>query len=356
MEDINEFENDVKNFREDISNDSQVPSGYITIELSTKGKLGAPKKFHIKNFTVEQISALNFCEPDQIPIKILKMIPEIVWEKDVDFGQFHEGEVIETLIILYKTFYQSVLVDQNWKLTDEDKEFLKKENGGEDSLEYKKQIQAYDNGSWKPKFDINLDKLEYYDIPDDIKTTVRVTKRNGFTCEFTYPKYGDTLVLHEIITRKFQEKENQYASIKEKIQFRNNMEERWRNGELVDMSRCPIVSEEEKRKYEEFQIEKGTYLTKLTRTILLKSINGQDLSKLPLEEKVKYADDPNLDFSTINKVTKLFKELKVGPVEKIKGYDPIVKGVREIEYSFRVFDFILALQSEGDNEDDIVLV
>lgn len=356
MEDINEFSDEIKNLREDVDKDVEIPSGYITIKLSSNGKLGAPKVFHIKNFTVEQISSLSFCEPDQVPIKILKMIPEIVWEKDVDFGQFHEGEVIETLIILFKTFYQSILKDQVWKLTEEDKEFLQKENGGADSIEYKKRIQAYENGSWKPKFDINLNNLEYYELDDNVKTTVRVTKKNGFVCEFTYPKYGDTLVLHEIMTRKFQEKENQLASIKEKVQFRNNMEERWKNGELVDMSRCPVISEDERRKYEEFQIEKGTFLTKLTRTILLKSINGQDISKLPLEEKVKYADDPNLDFSTINKVTKLFKDLKVGPVEKIQGFDPIVQGVREIEYTFRIFDFILALQTDGNNEDDIVLV
>lgn len=352
---LNNMSDEIKSLRQDIENEANVPSGYIPIELSSKGKWGAPKLFHIKNFTVEQISSLSFCEPDQVPIKILKMIPEIVWEKDVDFGQFHEGEVIETLIILYRTFYQSILANQDWKLTDEDKEFLKKEHGGE-SLEYKKQIQAYENGDWKPKFDIDLNRVRFYECDDDVKNTVQVKKANGFTCEFTYPKYGDTLVLHEIITRKFQEKENQLASIKEKIQFRNNMEEKWKNGEMVDLSRCPVVSEEERRKYEEFQIEKGTFLTKLTRTILLKSINGKDISKLPLEEKVMYADDPNLDFSTINKVTKIFKDLKVGPVEKIIGFDPIIREVREVEYSFRIFDFILALQSEGNTEDDIVLV
>lgn len=359
---MSEFKDDdlnldeIKNLREEIEEESNIPSGYIPIELSTKGNLGAPALFHIKNFSVEQISSLSFIEQDQIPIKILKMLPEIVWEKDVDFRKFHEGEVIETLIILYKTFYQSVLAEQTWPLTDEDKKYILEKECNNNKAEYNARIAAYNNGDWKPVFDINLDSIQFYDNSSSAKHTVKVTKKNGFECEFTYPKYGDTLVIHEIITRKFQEKENYFAPIKEKLKFRQKMEESWKNGEPVDIGRCPVVGETDKRKYEEFQIEKGKYLTRLTRAILLKSINGTDVSGLPIEERIKYADDPNLDFSTMNKVTALFKELKVGPIEKLTVIDPIVKEVREIPYTFRVFDFILALRSNGHNDDDIVLM
>lgn len=356
MSEIKDSDLELENLRKEVESDIAVPSGYITIELSTKGHLGAPKVFHIKNFSVEQISSLNFCDQDQVPIKVLQMLPDIVWEKDVDFRAFHENEVIETLIILYKTFYQTTLANQLWPLTEEDKTYILNEECGGDLTKYNQRLAAYDKGDWKPVFDINLDQVQFYEHNEDIKHTVQVKKPNGFTCEFTYPKYGDTLVLHEIITRKFQEQENMFSAIKEKIKFRQNMEERWRNGEAVDLGRCPVINESDRRKYEAFQIEKGTFLTKLTRTILLKSINGEDLSDMPLEKKLAYADDPNLDFATMNKVTALFKELKVGPIDKITGYDPIIREVREIPYTFQLFSFILALRDYGNNEDDIVLV
>ena len=51
-----------------------IPPGYISINLSTKGKLGAPKEFHIRNFKMKDIMALSLTEQSDLPERIVQVL------------------------------------------------------------------------------------------------------------------------------------------------------------------------------------------------------------------------------------------------------------------------------------------
>ena len=138
----------------------EIPAGYMEIRLSTKGKLGAPEVFHVRNFTTEDLMDLSATEQSEIPIQVINCLQGIIWEPDCDVKKFHENEVVETLFRIYKEYFNTVLVDMPWKMTDEDKEFLKKQFGGAQSPDYLNRIAAYETEEWVPRWDIDLDSFE----------------------------------------------------------------------------------------------------------------------------------------------------------------------------------------------------
>ena len=60
-----------------------IPSYYVKINLSTEGKVGAPKEFHIKNFSTRDIMELALTEEKDIPEKLLHILQSLIYEKNL---------------------------------------------------------------------------------------------------------------------------------------------------------------------------------------------------------------------------------------------------------------------------------
>ena len=43
----------------DFNRETTIPEGYIEVRLSTKGRVGAPKVIHVRNFKVKDIVAVT---------------------------------------------------------------------------------------------------------------------------------------------------------------------------------------------------------------------------------------------------------------------------------------------------------
>lgn len=348
MAEINE--NELKEIREKTT--EVIPNGYIKIELGTHGEYGAPKEFHVRNFITEDLMGLALSNDEDVQFKVIDMIQSLIFEKDVDVKQFHEKEVQEMLLIIYKNFYQSTLRELVWELTEEDKEEIAKQCGGKDTDLYRRRLAAIEAGDEKHFFDIDLNQVKFYQI-ENANTTARVTKKDGFICEYTYPRYGDILVLKKFMMQHefFKKGEKQYAAIRENLKFKQQMEERWRKGEAIPLERIPKYPEIEIKAFYNYEEAKAKFLTRAVKAMHLKSIDGQDVSQLPLEEKMKYAEDPRLDHSTFQKISKLYEELKIGPQEHVKVVDPILGKVVEIPYTFRIFTLLQALRDNNTDGD-----
>ena len=89
----------------EIENTVNIPPGYIKVNLSTKGYLGAPKEFYIRNMSTEDLLSMALTDDEDLPVKTYKMLQSLIYGDDVDIKDFHEAEVIETLVTLYRTFY-----------------------------------------------------------------------------------------------------------------------------------------------------------------------------------------------------------------------------------------------------------
>lgn len=214
------------------------PDGYVNIKLSTVGKVGAPASFFIKSFSPEDIMNLGLSDEKDFQIRLLKTLQSLIYNPMrpgepgyIDVGDFHEKEVIETLLTMYEFFYQSVFPQQTWELTEEDYEELKKQNGG-DTPEYRAQLRAIKNGEWRPAFDLDISQaIDYYDISNDdnFKTTVKYeTDLYGkpFSVKFSLPKYGDFLKLKMFIDDVYQNEDRKYARLGQILQLRKDANER----------------------------------------------------------------------------------------------------------------------------------
>lgn len=340
---------------QEVREEQKIPAGYVAIELSTRGKFGAPRKFHMRNFATEDLVGLSLSDDDKVQIKVLEMMQDLVWEKDVKVADFHEKEVVETLVRLYRKFYQTKLRDVIWELTDEDREVIATEMGGKDNPQYKARIAAIERGEEKPTFDIDLNALEFYNVDEARVTgTARATSEidgKKFIVEYTFPKYGDSVLLRNFMYNipEFKEGEKKFRAIRENVKFRQKMEQQWEEGKNVDLTRIPRFAEQDMDAFKEYEEKKARFATKCVKALHLKSIDGEDISNLPLEEKLKYADDPRLDHNTFAQINKAYDEMKIGVNENIRAIDPFTRKVTEIKYPFRVFTL---LQTLRDNKSD----
>lgn len=335
-----------------------IPAGYINVKLSTCGKVGAPASFYIKNFSPEDIMNLGLSDEKDIQIRMLKTLQNLIYNPNPDpnsegyinVSDFHEKEVIELMLVLYETFYQSVFPQQTWELTEEDYEELKRQNGG-DTPEYQAQIRAIKNGEWKPTFDLDISQaIDYYDISqdDNFKTSVRFTNEaygKPFSVKFSLPRYGDFLKLKMFIDDVYQNEDRKYARLGQILKLHQEANERMLKGENVDWTKIPAVSARDEEDYKEYEVSKALFTTTASKALYLQEFDGKDVSHLSIQEKIEMAKDPRLDYDTFKQVQEMFDSLKFGYKEEITAFDPILQKVVQRPYTFRILDLLTAMQS-----------
>jgi len=81
-----------------------IPVGYLRMELSTQGKMGAPKVFHVRNFDTREIVELSITADSELPIKLGNILDKLIFEEGVSIHDFHENEVVELLVKLFAIF------------------------------------------------------------------------------------------------------------------------------------------------------------------------------------------------------------------------------------------------------------
>jgi len=357
---------ELKNIRENLDKKKGTPAGYIPVELSTRGLLGAPKLFHIRNLNTEDLMELGLSDEEDLPIKAVTMLDNIILEHDpadsksVSVKKFHEKEVMELILFVYEAFYTDTLTDLTWTLTDEDIEFLKESKGGELSDEYRSFMRAIEQKTYVPKFEVNLKTgVDYHEIPDDIKTTVRVNGRNGFSAKFCLPKYGDVVDLKYFIESKYKEEDKRYANVANSIKMRKDAEDRLMRGENINLRGLPDVPKFEKDKFREYEIEKSIFAMTAIKAYHLMEINHvdpnnmdkmYDVSNLPMEKKMEMAKSPEIDHSTFHQVQDMFSKLQFGIKEEITVKDPILERIVQRKYSFQLIDLLQAIRDKRPAE------
>lgn len=332
----------------------EVPAGYMEINLSTKGKLGAPASFHVRNFTTEDLMDLSSSDQAEIPIVVVNKLQEIIWEDKAvcDVKQFHENEVIETLFRIYKEYFNNVLVDMPWTLTDEDKEFLQKQFGGKTSPDYLNRIAAYETEEWVPRWDIDLESFQFYDVPDDIKTTVEAEFGNGTKVEYTMPRYGDVILLKEILDEYFKDEEAKYRQTSENLTQKAQLKKAFNEGKSNNDGSRIYIPESEEEGFNDYQKRRLIFSTTAIKALHLKSLNGENLESLSLKERMEIVEKNPGIFShgTFKQVTKMFSEMKIGINPETYGMDPVTRKRVKVDYTFRIFTLLQAIRDNDSSK------
>lgn len=354
---LNEQINRVANVAQETTTEQEVPSGYISIELSTHGLVGAPKRFHVRNFDTADLMNLALSEDEDLPEKVATMLDNLILEQDVSVLDFHEKEVVELLVRLYQAFYSNNLKNVDFPWGEEDLEYLKKKvYGGDSSIDYQARYADLRQGREKPKMDVDLALVETYDLDaSTFKTNLSITSKDGFKVGFSFPKYGDVVVLRNFILQEYRERDKQFANLKEVLKFREDAKKRVREGEEIAFNRIPNIPETEREKFKEYETEKAVFTVVAIKALHLITFDGQDVSQLSLKDRMIFARDPRLDYKISKIMDEFYKKLHICLKEKVSMKNPL-KGVVELrDYSFRLVDILQAIKLYEPDEYSIDL-
>jgi len=331
-----------------------IPAGYISMELSTQGLVGAPTLFHTRNFDTTDLMNLALSEDEDLPEKVASMLDNLILEPDVSVLNFHEKEVIEYLVRLYKSFYANTLKDIDFPWNDSDLEYLKKQYGG-DTADYQARLADLKQGREKPKTDIDLSTVETYDLdPTTFKTNMKLTsKSSGFKVGFSFPRYGDVVILRNFITQEYKQRDKEFAALKDILKFREDAKKRIRDGENISFNRIPNIPDTERERFKEYETEKALFTMTAIKALHLINFDGVDVSEMPLKDRLVLARDPRLDYNISKAMDEFYKTLHIGLKEQVSMRNSL-KGVVELrDYSFRLVDIFQAAKLHQSTEYDI---
>ena len=315
-------------------NEKLPPAGYMPIELSTKGKLHAPKLFHIRNFKTNEIMALSLTEDRDLPLRLVDLLNDMIYEEGVDVSKFHEREVVETMVKLYASFYSPIFRDVVFPIQEDDLQHLR---DNLPKVEAEKQIKDLLEGRWKPLVDIDIiNNVHTYDEVEKLKPSVTITdKKTGFSVAFRLPLYGDLAVVKRWLNEAFADEEKSFVAIKQKLEVRERMLDRLREGVDIDMSKIPYVSDDEENNYREFALKQASVAVEVIRALHLSMFDGEDVSEKSIVDRVALVQDPRLDARVTKKLDKYFSDLHFGIKEDVDMINPLTGKPCTRRFSFR---------------------
>lgn len=317
-----------KKFEQDIK--SEVPAGYVEMRLSTKGRVGAPEVFHVRNFKVGELLNLSISTDAELPKRLISTLNDMIYE-DIDVAQFHEKEVEELMVYIFTNFYQNKLEDVIFPLEDADYEYVK--NTKPDMLEDLK------SGKWTPRTTIDIvNDADVYDVSDSFNPNITITnKKTGFHVTFGFIKYGDRLVVKDFLDEFYKDEETKFAGIRNQISRNNNA------------SLDPV----DEREYMEYINKRFETLTNISRLVSVVDYNGMDVSNMGISEKFEVlSNDARIDFGMIAKLTQRQNKEPFGIKPDVRMRNPLTGEMVTRRFSFRIPIILQAIQIFGSDQYD----
>lgn len=336
-------------------NENKVPPGYQRIVMSTGGLYGAPKILHCRNFTVQEALDLGAIAQDEIPVKVTKLLQNLIYEEDVKVDDFYESEMAEFCIKFYLSFYGTKVPEQTYTPTEKDKKWmLDNIYQGKDCAEYQNWLRGVENGRIPFTFELDLRQVQYYQLPEKPHTKIRFKNpRSGLNCVFSYPRFGDAALLQKAVDEKFRIKDKQFGPLYEIFKRKQDAEERLRKGENVAIDQIPYLDKEDEKAIKAYELEKSSYIIELMKGLYLRELDGVDVSDKSLSERVELAKDHRIDFSSYQTVAENFSKLEIGPIPKIRIVNPVTGILEEIDHPFRTLE-LLAYIKNYKSDDSVI--
>ena len=318
---------------------ASVPPGYIEVALSTKGRVGAPAIVHVRNFTVGELLELSLTTDTDLPRRLIAALNKAIYE-DTDVANWHESEIEELLIYIYAEFYKSTLDSVEFPLLEEDYEFVK---NGPDGEQRCKDLREH---KWVPRTSITLLRdIDPYEVSDDYSPEITIkNKKTGFYVTFSYIKYGDRLLVKDWLDKVYRDEEKQFDALVETLKH---------NSSVADPAKRLPVDPAEKEAYSDFVAKKLGTLTEVSRLISVVNYNGQDVSKMNVDEKYKLlSQDARIDYGMIAKLAARQDKQPFGLKPFIHMVNPLTNEPCVRRFSFRILSILQAMQLSGSDEYD----
>ena len=199
---------------------------------------------------------------------------------------------------------------------------------------------------WVPRTSITLLRdIDPYEIPDDYSPEITIkNKKTGFYVTFSYVKYGDRLLVKNWLDKVYRDEEKQFDALVETLKH---------NSSVTDPAKRLPVDPAEKEAYSDFVAKKLGTLTEVSRLISVVNYNGQDVSKMDVDEKYKLlSQDARIDYGMIAKLAARQDKQPFGLKPFIHMVNPLTDEPCVRRFSFRILSILQAMQLSGSDEYD----
>jgi hypothetical protein len=282
-----------------------VPIGYININLSTKGKISqAPASIMARAMTAAEVLSLSIYIKDELQGPLINLLDSLIYRtgdnNTPSVANWTPEEVIEFTIKYYTNFFGVKMSEIDYKASDDELIELKKQKRDTE-------ITSLEQGKWKPKVELDLSKLNFLKLPEDVSNKLVVTgKKDKFSVTFRFPYYGDILVVNKALT------------------------------DLTGKEGYP---------------EPEVLLALLSNAVLVTEVQGTSIESFTLADKLELLmNDPKFSISLFEAINQRIDEIRFGVDENIPIISPITGKPTTRRFLFRVLDVLSAItvfQSDG---------
>lgn len=323
----------------DKKKNEQPPNNYLPIKLSSLGKLSAPKKIHVRNYTGSDARELSLSDEDNILETLLRILRGMIWE-DVNPEDLHEKELEEIMMNIYVNFWSSSFVDYPYPYKQEELESL--------STEKRKRIENKDE---IPRITIPFSLINTETINEEFKEPInpKIKKKNNLigsnTVSFILPRVGHVINAKVITQDKFSDQEEKFASLKRDIEYNSEVDEKNSNAPRRK------VDNQQYDEYVKYLKNRVAYFNLLTQCQMLHSFNGKKLTTID-DQLEAYQQVDLLYWSVFNDI--IDKYAKFGVQESIEVTSPLTGEKVLRRFQFRLLDYIPTLDQEDVSDYDVV--
>jgi len=291
-----------------------VPPEYLTIKLSSLGKLSVPHVLHFRDYSVDDAMKIGLTTDDNILETLVGILNGMIYE-EFDCNNLHESELEEIMLNIFANFWGVMLRDYPFPFTNEEYNALPEET----KEKYKKNF---------PKVDISLKKLSNKLIPDQFKEPFKISN-DKVEVKFMLPRVGHIFIATDYCEKKYMKEEQLFHKIAEAVKYNNNTED--------ESKHKPIDSAElvEYSKYLKIRME--DYLN-CQRSFTIVKYGDKDLKDVSIEERIGFYK--KISFQMWSIVAKVFEDMSFGIDHDIEVISPIDKKPTIRRFSFRPLDFV----------------
>lgn len=306
-----------------------IDTSAIEIRPCSIGKLSTPARIYIRDYSLDDSLLLATSSEQNFFRHLVCVLNNIVSGEGFRAEDLHESEMEEILLTIFASFWQKT-IEFPYYPTDEELSIV--DEGTRTAIE---------KGDFKPKYEIELLKLETHPLPENFKEPL-VIQHDGHSYIFRLPRVGDYLLAEDYTLQMFAFKEKDFQDIENNVAFNQEMKEQ---GHLEKM--IPI-DPERYRAYKEFMEEKGRTYLKIQQYQTLVGLDGKMFNTL--EEKLAVS----IPLGLWRKVKNVFdKKCKFGVDHKVKILSPLTKKEREMNAPFQLMDLIPTRDSGDDSEVEV---
>lgn len=311
-------------------NINKIPNDYIEIKLASNGKLDAFKTLHFRDYSMDDALELNVLEEEDRLKALIKVLNNMIYEKEFDCKNFHIKELIQTLYTIHIAFISNKM----------EKEYYIDEN----------LIEGYEEGQLYhekniDKIDIQLNKLNILNIDETINGEKKEQKfKEPFTVfdkikkqkvTFRLSRVGDLLFAQEFCNEKYNTELFKYKPLKKALKKLEDIKDRKEKEETLN--KLIENNSEEYENYMKFIIQYDSDYIRIVQALTIIAINDKKLETVADQLE---AYRTNVSTTLWQYYNEKCEEYDFGIMDKYTFYSEVLKKNVTRRFQFQLLDFL----------------